>query len=89
MVYYNADVTSLRLIVVACLVEVVRYIFPYNVRHANAVVLQGEVIARLVVHATMGSEAPVVLTAADVLNSMSREDAIAALQRIANGLPPM
>ncbi|PIL23433.1 hypothetical protein GSI_14744 [Ganoderma sinense ZZ0214-1] len=49
----------------------------------------GEVIARLVVHATMGSETTPTLTAAQVLNSMSREDAIAALDRIARGLPPM
>ncbi|TBU25589.1 hypothetical protein BD309DRAFT_971864 [Dichomitus squalens] len=50
----------------------------------------GEVIARLVVHATMGdSEPAAALTAAQVLNSMSREDAIAALERIARGLPPM
>ncbi|RDX44421.1 DUF155-domain-containing protein [Lentinus brumalis] len=49
----------------------------------------GEVIARLVVHATMGESSLAVPTAADVLNSMSREDAIAALDRIARGLPPL
>ena len=37
----------------------------------------------------MGSESTPTLTAAQVLNSMSREDAIAALDRIARGLPPM
>ncbi|RPD75559.1 DUF155-domain-containing protein [Lentinus tigrinus ALCF2SS1-7] len=61
------------LIVVACLVEV------------------GEVIARLVVHATMGGSETVAVvptTAAEVLSSMSREDAVAALERIARGLPP-
>ncbi|KAI0738962.1 hypothetical protein C8Q80DRAFT_1113144 [Daedaleopsis nitida] len=47
----------------------------------------GEVIARLVVHATMGSESSMVPTAAQVLSSMSREEAIAALDRIARGLP--
>ena len=29
------------------------------------------------------------LTAADVLNNMSREDAVEALRRIAQGLPPL
>ncbi|KAI0763082.1 DUF155-domain-containing protein [Trametes elegans] len=44
----------------------------------------GEVIARLVVHATMGnSSAP---SAEQILASMSREDALAALDRIARGL---
>ena len=60
-----------------------------EVGFAYVVTSQGEVIARLVVHATMGSEPHAVLTAADVLNGMSREDAVAALERIARGLPPM
>ncbi|EPT00621.1 hypothetical protein FOMPIDRAFT_1023730 [Fomitopsis schrenkii] len=60
------------LIVVACLVEM------------------GEVIARLVVHATMeGSESAAVSTmctnASSALASLSREEAIALLERIANG----
>ncbi len=37
----------------------------------------------------MGESSLAVPTAADVLNSMSREDAIAALDRIARGLPPL
>ncbi|KAH9941666.1 uncharacterized protein BXZ73DRAFT_41380 [Epithele typhae] len=49
----------------------------------------GEVVARLIVHATMGSEDSVVPTAAQVLNNMSREDAIMALERIAQGLSPL
>ncbi|KAI0642682.1 DUF155-domain-containing protein [Trametes meyenii] len=44
----------------------------------------GEVIARLVVHATMGSHTTP--TPEQVLASMSREDALAALDRIARGL---
>ena len=50
---------------------------------------QGEVIARLVVHATMGGAEAVTPTAAEVLSSMSREDAVAVLDRIARGLPPL
>ncbi|KAI0760216.1 hypothetical protein C8Q74DRAFT_1319416 [Fomes fomentarius] len=49
----------------------------------------GEVIARLVVHATMGGGETTPLTAAQVLNSMSREEAASALERIAHGLPPL
>ncbi|KAI0690241.1 hypothetical protein C8T65DRAFT_588070 [Cerioporus squamosus] len=49
----------------------------------------GEVIARLVVHATMGGSSLAAPSAAEVLNSMSREEAIAALDRIARGLAPL
>ncbi|KAI0356067.1 DUF155-domain-containing protein [Trametes cingulata] len=44
----------------------------------------GEVIARLVVHATMGAGSTP--SPEQVLAAMSREDALAALDRIANGL---
>ena len=51
--------------------------------------LQGEVIARLVVHATMeGSEtstaATICTNASSALESLSREEALALLERIAN-----
>lgn len=37
----------------------------------------------------MGGGETIPLTAAQVLNSMSREEAASALERIAHGLPPL
>ena len=75
-----------RLIVAACLVETVSAasMSPgYRYDHTHSYV-QGEVLARLVVHATTPAKDTLPIPDPETIANMTREQAVWALQQIAN-----
>ena len=76
----------LRLIVAACLVETVSAATMrpgYGDDHTHSYV-QGEVLARLVVHATTPAKDTLPIPDPETIANMTREQAVWALQQIAN-----